>query len=297
LIDIALIVLEHSFLNFPLIFGAYCSISLMKVPDLSIESAYVFGAITGSLSLAMYSDYLPLPLLFLLTIVSSLLGGLLVGLTSSILTHKAKLPHLLSSILTAGIFQGASLYALTDTNMSIIEYPSLLAYLKNPESRHPDMPMLIIFFLIFMCGGRLFLKTQIGQTLAVHGNNAKFFSHYGISQGYIFIFGLLLSNAAAGFAGFCEATSGGFADVGMGSGKALLAIVSLILGKTFVRPSKPFSIFVPIVGITSYFTIQQLLLRTGIALRYFTTIQALIVLLALVTVYKRKNGRLDHLGV
>lgn len=41
------IIFEQTLIYLPLVLGAYCSISLVKVPDLSIEAAYVFGAILG----------------------------------------------------------------------------------------------------------------------------------------------------------------------------------------------------------------------------------------------------------
>ena len=48
MINTLIIIIEQVFLYVPLVCGAYISIALMKVPDLSIEAAYVFGAIVGS---------------------------------------------------------------------------------------------------------------------------------------------------------------------------------------------------------------------------------------------------------
>ena len=39
-----LVTLEQTLLYVPLVVGGYISISLMKVPDLSLESAFIFGA-------------------------------------------------------------------------------------------------------------------------------------------------------------------------------------------------------------------------------------------------------------
>ncbi len=56
MIAMFLVVLEQSLLHIPLVIGAYVSLSLLKVPDLSIESAYVVGAIVGAYAL------IPMPL-------------------------------------------------------------------------------------------------------------------------------------------------------------------------------------------------------------------------------------------
>ena len=49
-----LIIIEQICLYLPLVFGAYISMSLLKLPDLSIETAYVFGAILGSQTIANF---------------------------------------------------------------------------------------------------------------------------------------------------------------------------------------------------------------------------------------------------
>ena len=103
MIDMFLIIGEQSLLYFPLIFGAYLSISLIKVPDLSIESAYVFGAITASRLLPLLDGVSPL-IALPAVLVTSMLGGMVVGSVSSLLTKVARIPHLLSSILTGGAF-------------------------------------------------------------------------------------------------------------------------------------------------------------------------------------------------
>jgi ABC-type uncharacterized transport system permease subunit len=54
-LDTLLIILEQCLIHVPLLLGAYITISLMKLPDLSIESAYVSGAITGAYVVAMTS--------------------------------------------------------------------------------------------------------------------------------------------------------------------------------------------------------------------------------------------------
>ena len=105
MIDILLIIFEQTLMHIPLMFGAYISFSLMKVPDLSIETAYVVGALCGS-HMLMGTQGVPMGLQLILVIVASLIGGILVGITSSLITQKAKIPHLLSSIITFGLFHG-----------------------------------------------------------------------------------------------------------------------------------------------------------------------------------------------
>ncbi len=294
MIETLLIILEQTLLHFPLILGAYISISLMKVPDLSLESAYVCGAIFGAHTLTYFAD-MPIYVQIIALIGVSLCGGALVGITSSTITQKAGLPHLLSSIVTFGIFHGLiQLIARSYISLSGLPNPLIIPFFP----RHPEIVILAIIAIILGTIAFYFFKTKLGYALAVYGNNPRFFKHYGINTAYVFISGIVLANALAGLSGYLFAQSNGFAEISMGFGKALLCITALILGKITGKMSKPLSIIVPIVGITAYFSLQQLLLKIGFNLKYFTMVQAILVLVVLIVMYK-KNGKakVDHLGV
>lgn len=306
------IVIEHALLYFPVVLGTYLSVSLMKIPDLSLESAYVAGSIFGA-QVLIFTNTWPLIPALMLCFSASLLGGLLAGFIASMLTQKARFPHLLSSIITMGIFHGLNQFFLGTSNVSLTQQRNLLASLKvnvaDPESfgifadffaqlkRHPELPFLAILFIVTATAGHFFLKTEFGTSLAVYGNNPKFFEHYGIATSYVFINGLLLSNGLAGFAGFCDVQSSGFVDLSMGTMKALFCIISIILGKAIVRPKKPSTILVPIVGVFAYFAITQLLLKVHFNLKYYTMVQSIIVAFILMSRQQRVNARNNQLGV
>jgi ABC-type uncharacterized transport system permease subunit len=79
----------------------------------------------------------------------------------------------------------------------------------------------------------------------------------------------------------------------------LLCITALILGKSLVSTKKPFSLYIPLVGTSAYFAMQQVLLKMGFNLKYFTAVQALLVLCILVYTYRKQPQRSihDNLGV
>lgn len=293
---ITLIILEQALLHFPLILGAYISISLMKVPDLSIESAYLFGAICATNSL-IHMPNMPLGLSIFIVLLASLCGGIIVGLTSSFLTQKIYLPHLLSSIVTLGLFHGINQFML-GTYISLSNYLNPLSIFNN-LAHHPELPILILIFLTLLVFGYLFFKTQLGYAIVVYGNNPQFFTHYNIDKSYVFIAGIVISNALAGLSGYLFAQSNNFVELNMGFGKALFCITSLVMGKALSRTDKPCSILVPIFGMLSYFFLQQLLLKAGFNLKYFTAVQAVIVLILLASMHKksRTQNSIDHLGV
>jgi putative ABC transport system permease protein len=286
------IIIEQALLHFPLILGAYISVSLMKVPDLSIESAYVFGAILAS-TIIPFIHNIPAIIALCIIIVISLIGGACVGMVSGLLTQKARIPHLLSSIITIGIFHGIS-QLVAGVYVSLSGFKNILEIPLIPL--HPDLPTLGIIFIICTIIAFYFFKTELGYSLAVYGHNPRFFTNYGISLSYVFMMGIMSANALAGLSGYLFAQSNGFADINMGFGKILLCVTALIIGKSIYN--KNLSLIVPITGLFSYFTLQQLLLKVGFDLRYFTMIQALVVVAILVLHYKKSDhAAVDHLGV
>ncbi len=290
-----LIILEQVCLHLPLITGAYISISLMKVPDLSIESAYVLGAILGAQTIT-FTHTLPLGIQLIIALYASIIGGALVGAVSSILTQKARIPHLLSSIITIGLFHGIN-QLLLGSYLSLGASGNPLTLLALTQ-HNPELPLLGLIAAIIMSIVFVLLKTQIGNAYTTYGDNPRFFHHYGINTEYIFGTGIIISNALAGISGYLFAQSNGFVELNMGVGKPLLCITALILGKTLLRIQYTASIMVPLAGCAAYFTLQQLLLKVGFNLKYFTAVQACLVLLVLILRYRKKQpAHSDHLGV
>lgn len=294
MLETLLIVFEQFLIHVPLLLGSYISISLMKLPDLSIESAYVCGAIIGAQCIP-YVGTLPMYMQLAVVIVASLFGGALVGTTSSLLTQYVGMPHLLSSIITFGIFYGIN-QLMAGSYLSLSSYVNPL--ITGGVSKHPELIILSCIGIVLSLLIYLLFKKQLGYAFAIYGNNPYFFQHYGISIRYVFILGIILSNALAGLSGYLFAQSNGFADINMGFGKALLCITALILGKVITQQKKPISIGTPLVGGAAYFSLQQLLLKIGFNLKYFTTVQAIVTLCILAITYRKQTKKhIDHLGV
>ncbi len=295
MINTLLIIAQQALMHIPLIIGAYISIALMKVPDLSIETAFMCGALCASSAIAFTSELPIIAALFVATI-AALIGGAFVGIASSSITHFGKLPHLLSSIITFGIFHGL-VQMITSSYVSLSGSCNPLAFFAV-FPKQPELIMLLIISSVIVIIAAYVLETQLGFSYAVYGNNPKFFRNYGVSTGSVFMSGIIISNALAGLSGYLCAQSNGFAEMNMGVGKVLLCITALILGKTMLNSKKPISILMPLCGILSYFALQQALLKIGFNLKYFTMLQALIVL-GILLLYYRKHGtqRIEHLGV
>lgn len=268
-------IFHQSLLFFPLILGAYLSISLMKVPDLSLESAYLFGAVMGGLTAGEG----------VISYFVAMGGGAVVGALTGVLSQYCKLPFLLAAIVVGGLFHGIVQMALKGALLSIkpafeAEWTALAAVTA------------VLIGLAF-----LILRSQIGYAFAIYGNNPLFFKRHQISTTYVVILGTALAGAAAGLSGYLFAVANGFVDVTMNYGIVLLGITALMLGKIFVDKQQP-NLAAPLLGIVVFFILQHFLIKCGLSLRYFNAFQALMIL-AIWMFSQKTKARLatDHLGV
>jgi len=292
-----LIILEQIFLYVPLMLGAYLSFSLMKVPNLSIEVSFVSGAIMASKVLALTQN-MGIVVSLLCACIASLIGGAFVGIVMGLLVTHAKLPHLLASILTIGLFYGVNLFMLGGANISLTPFENPLSVFALPA--HPELITLGLISLVIFILCFLLCKTQLGVSFAIYGNNPSFFDFYNISRTYIMSLGLLITSMLSGLSGYLVAQSSSFVDINAGTGISLFCLTALILGKSLIPTKKNIAIFVPIGGLVIYCVIQQVLLKVGFNLKYFTMLQSIIVLVLLMIKYRRRTVQeltSDHLGV
>ena len=270
------LIIEQSLMALPLIMGAYITLSLLKLPDFTIESAYLFGAVAAYLTRDCS----------MLTILSvAFLGGLLIGGLVCTLNQYLKLPFLLAAIVTNGLVHGLTQYLLGTSTVSF-----------HPHCAVSEITLfsLVGIILIVMIG--LICRSQLGYSFAIYGNNPLFFHHHSVSGQFVMYAGVMIAHGCAGISGFLFAKSNGFVDLTMNFGVILLCLTALILGKLFIQSPRP-HILIPLIGILGYFSIQQMLLRLGLDLKYFNSFQALFILAVLFIGHKKQKITLNHLGV
>jgi putative ABC transport system permease protein len=270
------LLIEQSLMALPLLIGAYITLSLLKLPDFTIESAYLFGAVAAFLT---QSCSIPIIL------GTACLGGMLIGSLVCTVHHYLKLPFLLAAIVTNGLLHGVTQYLLGTSTVSF-----------HPHCGLSEISLLSLVGIVLVAAMSWTCRSQLGYCFAIYGNNTLFFQHHRISRPYVMFTGVIIAHGCAGISGFLFAKSNGFVDLTMNFGVILLCLTALILGKLFLRNPRP-HILIPLIGIVGYFVIQQLLLRIGLNLKYFNAFQALFILVVLFIGHKRQKITLNHLGV
>lgn len=296
----ALSVFEQTLIYLPLIYGAALILSSMKVPDLSLSSAFVFGAACASTTLTALPPDLPGLAVGALCVGAGLAGGAAVGLCSGLITHVGRVPHLLSAIITTGLFYGLTLFCLSGSYKAVNGHTNPLACLLLING-HQELAMLLLIGSIITLLFALFVRSQLGYACAIYGDNPLFFEHYRTSQGYVFIVGSVLGNALAGFSGYLFAQTSGFVDISMGVDVVLLCITALMLGQLLMQRQERCSPLSAFSGLILFCCIQQGLLKLNFNFTYFSSMHALVVLTVVLYIFNKKNVRIsshsDHLGV
>lgn len=269
-------ILEQSLIALPLLCGAYITLSLLKLPDFSIESAYLFGAV-----MAYMGKDLPLPLV----VLCSMGGGMAVGITVTCINQYLRIPYLLAAIVTNGFVHGLTLYLLKGS-VNGFHLPVSMG----------EMNLLAILSSVVVVLMMILLRSQMGYSLAIYGNNPQFFEHHRMSRPFVLFFGIALGHGLAGISGLMFSMTSGVVDSTMNFGIIMLCLTALMIGKLLKTGSVP-TIFVPLVGVVAYFLMQQTLLNAGLNLKFFNAFQALFVLLILFMGNRKSTYTLDHLGV
>ncbi|MCL5436959.1 MAG: hypothetical protein M1549_03740 [Candidatus Dependentiae bacterium] len=290
------ILIEQCSMYLPLVIGAFMSFSLLKVPNLCLESAFLMGGICSHLALSAAS---PLPILvrLFIGIIAGLAGGALVGLTCSLIITRGRIAYLLANIVTLGLFSGITLFLLGGPYVALEAKEAVLTLL--PLQHHPELVSICFIAALCLLAILFLLRTPLGKSIMVYGNNPLFFDYHHISAPFVLTGGLTLSNALAGLSGFLTTQTNGFLDINGPNGIVLFCLAALILGKMRLRPTSPFVMVQPAMGLLILCIIQQLLVMLGIQLTYFTSISSLIIL-SIVLFARGKNGPLlptDQLGV
>lgn len=266
-------ILEQSLIFLPLIIGAYCTLSLLKFPDFSIESAYLFGAV-----MAFLGKELPFPLIPIIAAA----GGMVVGLLVTILNQLLHIPFLLAAIVVNGLFHGMTQYLLGTSVQSF--------QLSLPIH---ELSFLILIVVVLLFCFSIFIRSQLGYSWAIYGNNPLYFQHHSPSGRYVVFSGVIISHGSIGISGYLFAQANGFVDLTMNFGIILMCLTALMIGKLLITKRHP-NFFVPLIGIIAFFIIQQSLLHMGLNLKYFNAFQGIFILVILWIGHRKQPLTLVH---
>lgn len=282
-------ILEMICINIPLVVGMFITQRLLKIPDLSVETAYMVGGMSSCAFIPYLTatpSYIAAPLLLIIAIIT----GCLVGLCSSVITTRFAIMHLFSAIITAGIWVGI-IFAFMNPYQGITGYTNHLIMIKT----YGIVPIVIIINILLAIFCMIIMRSQLGYLIIAAGNNPRFFNIFGFSYNRVFCTGVVIANGLAGLSGCLVSQTMFFADIHMGLGKVLFALVALMIGRALIQSNRAL-FMVPFIGTTVQIFMQQILLCIGFNLNYFSLVHGIILLVLIAFAHRTKNNMLSEVG-
>lgn len=276
-------------------FGVFISFRILHFSDLSVDGTFAFG---GAMMAALLVEQVS-PVLALL---ASFLAGALAGLITGFLHTKAKIPGLLSGIITMTGLYSINLRVLSGrATVSLLGVDTLFSWI---HSFLPDRFLgtaLMVGGLLILVAFALywFFGTELGCAIRATGSNPAMARAQGVATDRMILIGLALSNGLAALGGALLAQQQGFADINMGRGVIVIGIAAIIIGESlFGRRSFKNSLISVVLGTITYYLLIGLAISAGFYPNDLKLLSAVLVatILALPVLRKKIQGGMRHAG-
>lgn len=223
-----------------MVLGVFISFRALNFCDMTVDGAFPMGGcILAVCLLAGLPATLALPLVFLC--------GCLVGLCTTLLYTKFRIPDLLAGILTMTMLYSVNLRIMGNrANISFLRiktpFSEITAFFEEKLPMLPSEIGILIFLLIFVILLKslldLFFHTDMGLTMGALGANEQMIVSLGVNPQILRGIGVCFGDGLAALAGAFAAMYNGFADVGSGTGVIVSGLASLMLGEFIIRSNK-----------------------------------------------------------
>ncbi|XZO07455.1 ABC transporter permease [Weissella paramesenteroides] len=271
-------------------FGLFLTFRILDFPDMTVEGTFPLGAATA---VTLISNGIS-PIIA--TICAALVGSL-AGLVTGLLYTKGKIPILLAGILTMTAAYSVNLRIMGQANRSLLGKDSLFSYhfLKILPPNFPVIVIGLIMIVLLTICLALFLKTELGQSFIVTGDNPKMARSLGINTDNMTILGLMIANGLIGFGGALVSQNNGFADVNMGVGTIVVALASIIIGEVVFTDTLTLTerLITIVIGSIFYRFVLVIVLYIGFNADDLKLVSAIILGLALMLPGIRSKLRLN----
>ena len=200
--------------------GVYVTYKLLDIADLTVDSSLCTGgAVSAVLFLAGMHP--------LLTLVFSVLAGMLAGLITGFLHTQLRIPAILAGILTQLGLYSINLRIMGKSSIALLRQPVIISLGNIPMALVIGalVAVLVVAFLYWFFG------TELGCAIRATGDNRKMVRAQGVNTDRMKIIGLVISNGLVGLAGGLLAQYQGSANVNMGRGAIVIGLASVIIGE------------------------------------------------------------------
>ena len=261
--------LAQGLLYAPVVIGVFMSLRIMKKPDLTVEGTFAFGAVIAMTMLNSGAH-------FMATLIVSLAGGGMAGLSTALIHTKLKIDGIISGLLvTMALFSvnlfvmgGSTISAPLDTFIFAPVRGRILAFGVQPFNAllfsYIVVGAIVLFFVIIIL--YFLYSTLLGLSIRATGDNERMACSIGVSTDSRKIFSLVVSNSITGLSGELVAQQQSGANVNSGTGVLIIGLASLVIGEIITPKNASILTRLLFISLGSfiYFTCISLVIVSGI---------------------------------
>lgn len=270
--------------------GIYLTYRILEVSDLTVDGSFALGGCTcAALITAGVNPYLSL--------VVSILAGMLAGFVTGILHTKCQIPAILAGILTQIGLYSINLRIMGRSNTPLLKVPTIfkdLAEVIGLAQNWVSMVVGLIFTVVLIIFLYWFFGTEIGSAIRATGNNENMVRSLGMNTNTHKVLGLAISNGLVALSGALVTQSQGYADVKQGTGAIVIGLASIIIGEVIFGKKTSFGtkLISVVVGSIIYRIIVAVVLQMGLNTDDLKLLTAILVAAALTVPVMLEKRRL-----
>ncbi len=267
--------------------GLYITYKVLDYADLTVDGSFALGgAVSAILIVKGMNPYL--------TLIFSIVAGMMAGVVTGFLNTKLKIPAILAGILSMIALYSINIRIMGKPNVALLGEATVVTQIMNLTGLSNSVISLLlgILFAAVITGIMYwYFGTEIGCAIRATGNNEYMVRALGASTDQMKILGLLISNGLVALSGALVAQSQGYADVGMGTGTLVIGLASIIIGEVIFgkRFNFAYKLLSVVLGSAIYRMIIAIVLQMGLKSSDLKLLTAVIVAMALsIPVVKKK---------
>ncbi len=265
--------------------------------DLSVGSTFaVSGAVTASLLVGSYSDYITSNLFKCntgLAIIIGLLAGALIGLVNGLVITRLKVEPFIATLAMMIFARGITYLYTGGYPINFKPIPDAYAWLGKGYVGAVPVPA-VVFGLVVLGGGWLLKYTSFGRSLFAIGGNRETARLSGIRVERNICITYVLMGVMAGLAGIIMSSRVASASAVAGDSYEMDVIAGVVLGGTLQSGGKG-SVIGTVIGIFIFGIIENGLNILGLPTYFKLIIKGLVIIIAVGGRYlipeQKKGGR------
>lgn len=258
------------------VIALFVSYTMLGVCDLSTDSCFTLGAVTGAVVAISGHPYL--------AIVAAIIAGCLSGFIVSFLQTRLGIDSLLAGIVVNSGMYSINIFLMSGSSLlnmnKTVTVFTIFKDLMNNSFYKIILVFAIVLVVIILLS--LFFKTKLGLAIKATGSNVAMVKNSSIDPKFTTTVGLCLSGSICALSGCLLAQSQKSVSIDIGIGMLTIALASLLIGRTFGdRGNTSKRLVFAVLGSIVFRIVYMIALRLNMPAYMLKFVSSVIVVLAL----------------